>query len=188
MSKWLDRFRAAEIQKNMSVQLAHLGAVSPPQDLSAPFRPNCTGIDMRNQTVDDGERGRPDSTHDGEGNSRDSRLPTPSGESLQPAPDSPEHARAVSAVSAVRSRAPGDDDWGKLAPIVKWFLAATPPAEPFVLKPAVRITQPPRWWRDTIADIAAGPAGPRARYGGLQDDLWRAYRMFGPAVAPTMEQ
>ncbi len=73
------------------------------------------------------------------------------------------------------------DTWGKLAPVVRWFVDATPPAEPFLLKRGVRITDPARWWRDTIIDIHQGPNGPRARYGALQDDLWRAWRMFRAA-------
>ncbi len=78
--------------------------------------------------------------------------------------------------------------WGDLAPIVEWFLSADPPAEPFILKPAIRITNPQRWWHDIKLDIAAGPAGPRARYGALQDDLWRAWQMFGPQAEPGLEQ
>ena len=78
--------------------------------------------------------------------------------------------------------------WGDLAPIVEWFLSADPPAEPFILKPAVRITNPGRWWRDITADIAAGPDGPRARYHGLQDDVIRVWRMFGPQAVPGLEQ
>ena len=71
--------------------------------------------------------------------------------------------------------------WGDLAGIAEWFLTATPLAEPFLLKRGVRITDPARWWRDTIIDIHQGPNGPRARYGALQDDLWRAWRMFRAA-------
>ncbi len=78
--------------------------------------------------------------------------------------------------------------WGGLASVVEWFLTVEPPAEPFILKPAIRITNPACWWRDVAADIAAGPEGPRARYGALQDDLWRAWRMFGPQAVPTREQ
>ncbi len=75
--------------------------------------------------------------------------------------------------------------WGDLAPIVEWFLSAAPPAEPFILKPAIRITNPARWWHDIKLDIATGPAGPRARYGALQDDVMRAWRMFGPQAVPS---
>ncbi len=74
--------------------------------------------------------------------------------------------------------------WGDLAPIVEWILSADPPAEPFILKPAIRITNPERWWRDIAADIAAGPEGPRARHGALQDDVTRAWKMFGPQAIP----
>ena len=70
--------------------------------------------------------------------------------------------------------------WGDLAPIVEWFLTADPPTEPFKLKQGITITNPARWWHDIAADIAAGPEGPRARYGVLQDDVIRAWQMFGP--------
>ncbi len=75
--------------------------------------------------------------------------------------------------------------WGDLAPVVEWFLDATPPAEPFKLKQGVTITDPARWWRDIARDIAAGPEGPRARYGALQDDVTRAWQMFGPQATPS---
>ncbi len=78
--------------------------------------------------------------------------------------------------------------WGDLAPIVEWFLSAEPPAEPFKLKQGITISNPQRWWRDIAADIAAGPEGPRARYGALQSDVIRAWRMFGPQAAPSLEQ
>ncbi len=78
--------------------------------------------------------------------------------------------------------------WGDLAPIVEWFLSAEPPATPFKLKQGITITDPARWWADIIADIAAGPEGPRARYGALQDDVMRAWQMFGPQAEPGLEQ
>ena len=77
------------------------------------------------------------------------------------------------------------DLWGKLAPVVRLFVDATPPAEPFLLKRGVRISDPAMWWRNSIIDIRQGPEGPRARYGALQDDLWRVYRMFGPGAVRT---
>ncbi len=70
--------------------------------------------------------------------------------------------------------------WGDLAPIVEWFLSAEPPAAPFKLKQGIMISNPQRWWADIAADIAAGPQGPRARYGGVQSDVTRAWQMFGP--------
>ncbi len=74
--------------------------------------------------------------------------------------------------------------WGDLASIVEWFLGATPPAEPFKLKQGITISNPQCWWRDVALDIARGPEGPRARYGALQDDLNRLWRMFGPQAKP----
>ena len=78
--------------------------------------------------------------------------------------------------------------WGDLAPIVEWFLVAEPPAEVFKLKQGVTIADPARWWRAIAADIAVSPEGPRARYGALQDDLWRAYSIFGRNPVPTTTQ
>lgn len=78
--------------------------------------------------------------------------------------------------------------WGDLSSVVEWFMVTPPPAEPFKLKPGITISDPARWWRDTIADIAAGRNGPRATCGALQDDLWRAYRMFGPRSVPIPGQ
>ena len=74
--------------------------------------------------------------------------------------------------------------WGDLGSIMAWFRSATPPAEPFLLKQGITISNPQRWWADIIADIGDGPEGPRARYGALQDDLWRAWQMFGPQAMP----
>ncbi len=78
--------------------------------------------------------------------------------------------------------------WGDLVAVVNWFLNAEPPATSFKLKQGITINNPQRWWRDIALDIAAGPEGPRARYGALQDDLWRVWRMFGPNAATTVEQ
>ncbi len=65
---------------------------------------------------------------------------------------------------------------------------ATPPAAPFLLKQGVTITDPARWWRDTIADIAAGPGVRRDHYGAVKSDLMRIWEMFGPRAVPTTEQ
>ncbi len=72
------------------------------------------------------------------------------------------------------------------AAAIEWFLTSEPPAEPFVLRwcergirPAVEITNPKAFWRSLMVDVNWGPAGPRARYGALQDDLRRLHDLFG---------
>ena len=68
-----------------------------------------------------------------------------------------------------------DEDTAALA---RWFLTAVPPAEPFDLCRGVTILDPARWWQSIRADIAAGPTGPRARYGALQGDLRKLNALF----------
>ncbi len=57
--------------------------------------------------------------------------------------------------------------------LIRWFLGTHPPTEPFELSKAVVVAQPKLWWVAIRRDIAAGPNGPRARYGALQQDLRR---------------
>ncbi len=78
--------------------------------------------------------------------------------------------------------------WGELSRVIEWFLTATPPSSPFLLRRGVHITDPARWWKHVAADVAAGPDGPRARHGALQDDLWRVWKMFGPSAEPVPGQ
>ena len=59
------------------------------------------------------------------------------------------------------------------AEIIEWFLTTSPPREPFTLSKAVVVAHPARWWEALCRDVAAGPHGPRARYGALQQDLRR---------------
>ncbi len=54
-----------------------------------------------------------------------------------------------------------------------------PPTEPFELSKGVVVLKPALWWTATRRDIAAGPNGPRARYGSLQQDLQRLVERFG---------
>lgn len=65
-------------------------------------------------------------------------------------------------------------DWdAETARIIEWFKTTSPPSEPFELFSHVKVIHPGRWWKNLKADIAAGPKGPRARYGALQADLKR---------------
>ena len=62
---------------------------------------------------------------------------------------------------------------GEMLKLIRWFLGTHPPAEPFELSRGVTVIRPALWWTATRRDIAAGPGGPRARYGALQQDLRR---------------
>ncbi len=57
--------------------------------------------------------------------------------------------------------------------LIRWFLDTHPPTEPFELSKGVTVIRPALWWTALRRDIAAGPRGPRARYGALQEDLRR---------------
>ena len=59
------------------------------------------------------------------------------------------------------------------AALIEWFLTTSPPRAPFTLSKAVVVAHPARWWEALRCDLAAGPNGPRARYGALQQDLRR---------------
>ena len=69
--------------------------------------------------------------------------------------------------------------WGDATAAVEWFNGWSPPSGAFQLKPGITILDPQRWRQSIAADIRAGPNGPRARYGALQDDLRRLHDLFG---------
>ncbi len=63
-------------------------------------------------------------------------------------------------------------EWdAEMLTLIRWFLRTHPPVEPFELCRGVTILRPALWWTATRRDVAAGPNGPRARYGALQSDL-----------------
>ncbi len=65
-------------------------------------------------------------------------------------------------------------EWdAEMLTLIRWFLGTHPPTEPFELCRGVTVIRPALWWTSTRRDIAAGPNGPRARYGALQQDLRR---------------
>ncbi len=65
-------------------------------------------------------------------------------------------------------------EWdAEMLTLIRWFLGTRPPAGPFELCRGVTVLKPALWWTATRRDIAAGPNGPRARYGALQQDLQR---------------
>jgi hypothetical protein len=86
------------------------------------------------------------------------------------APD-PAPARAATAAT----------EWdAETAVHIAWFETTAPPAEFFELSPGVVIAHPDRAWISIKGDIAAGPGGPRAHYGALQNDLANLHALFGP--------
>ena len=80
------------------------------------------------------------------------------------------------------------DLWGKLAPVVRWFLAATPPAEPFKLRQGITIRDPVKYWNSLRIDIEVGPGIARDFYGAVKSDLLRIWEMFGPLAKPALDQ
>ena len=65
-------------------------------------------------------------------------------------------------------------EWdAEMLALIRWFLTTPSPTEPFELCKGVTVIKPALWWTATRRDIAAGPNGPRARYGALQQDLQR---------------
>ncbi len=55
--------------------------------------------------------------------------------------------------------------------LVVWFMMQEAPVEPFYLEPHQRVLDPVKFFLSLRQDIAKGPAGARAKYGTLQDDL-----------------
>ncbi len=65
-------------------------------------------------------------------------------------------------------------EWdAEMLTLIRWFLGTRPPAEPFELSKGITVIRPALWWTALRRDLASGPRGPRARYGGLQQDLRR---------------
>ena len=89
-------------------------------------------------------------------------------------------ARKVEVMAAMTAQR-----WGDAAHAVEWFLSSDPPAEPFVLKPAVSITDPAAYWRHLRGDVVAGPSVARDTYGAVRDELVRLYRMFAAPTPPN---
>ena len=56
--------------------------------------------------------------------------------------------------------------------LVTWFLSARElPLTPFLLKPAVWVADPQKFYSSLKADVELGQNSPRALFGALQDDL-----------------
>jgi hypothetical protein len=69
-----------------------------------------------------------------------------------------------------------------MAALIERFHAITPPAEPFELYPWAKATNATRFLTALQADIAAGPHGPRGRFGALARDLERLVLLFETGV------
>lgn len=65
------------------------------------------------------------------------------------------------------------------ARLIEWFRTAELPSGPFDLGPGIRVIEPEGYRHALLCDIAAGPDGPRARMGVLQDELARLRELFG---------
>ncbi len=64
-------------------------------------------------------------------------------------------------------------EWdAEMLTLVRWFLTAHPPTEPFDLCRGVTVIKPTLWWGVMRCELVLGPQGtPRARTGALQSDL-----------------
>jgi len=68
-----------------------------------------------------------------------------------------------------------------IADLITWFETSgvhAIPDEPFELEPNRVVRDPAKWRATMLRDIAAGPAGPRSRYGALPHDI----KIFRAAV------
>jgi hypothetical protein len=84
------------------------------------------------------------------------------------------------------TRLTSPDAWQPaLSRLIAWFQTKRGelPQEPFPLGPGCRVVRPNRFYQALDRDIAAGPAGVRARY-GLQADLADMWNLIEGASAP----
>jgi hypothetical protein len=65
-------------------------------------------------------------------------------------------------------------------PLIGWYRAHRSrfPKTAFKMGPGVQVTESGRFFAALDCDVAAGPLGPRARNGALQDDLRRIRDLF----------
>lgn len=63
--------------------------------------------------------------------------------------------------------------------LVDWFCNFIPPEAPFYLEPHRHVIAPEKFFALLRVELKAGPTGPRARMGTLQDDLQRLKTHFG---------
>ena len=64
--------------------------------------------------------------------------------------------------------------------LIRWFETEfQPPAAGFQFNSILYVAEPAAFVRSLKATLAQGPSGPRAMYGGIQQDLWNLKRIFG---------
>ncbi len=78
--------------------------------------------------------------------------------------------RPISSAGVVGSLVTWD---ASTAELIDWFQSHWErlPTKPFGLKPGVQVVDVALFYRSLNTDISSGPTGPRAKYGGLTDDL-----------------
>ena len=66
-----------------------------------------------------------------------------------------------------------------LIPVIDWVLTTNPTMPSFQLHRALKVVDPVGYWEMLKSDIAAGPNGPRTKYGSLQRDVRKLAELFG---------
>jgi hypothetical protein len=78
------------------------------------------------------------------------------------------------------SKLPPRNEWEEeLIRIIDWDFIFKAPLRPFQFHRAIMVIDPVGFWDMLKSDIAAGPNGPRTKYGSLQRDLRKLSEMFG---------
>ena len=66
----------------------------------------------------------------------------------------------------------------EMTDILLWFETAVLPTKAFQLDPCRQIINPVKFYQALQMDVEAGPKGPRARTGALQEDLKLLHRLI----------
>lgn len=67
-----------------------------------------------------------------------------------------------------------DQEWNvEMLELIRWFESADLPMQPFAVNDFENILDPAKYYEVLKREIAAGPRGPRLKYGVLQSDLQR---------------
>ena len=93
----------------------------------------------------------------------------------------------IDLVSETRGSASRRTFWPpETARMIDWFRTVELPAEEFVFRTTgpgrvshITIQDPEKWRRSLLQDVERGPSGPRNLYGAVEDDLNRAWELFG---------
>lgn len=73
--------------------------------------------------------------------------------------------------------------WPTAAHAGYFLFGPEPRLEPFQLAPGRYVTEPSTFFSRLVLDTLAGPGGPRARTGALQEDLEAVFRAMGEAAS-----